>query len=156
MNSVRCRPAPGQPAPEFLLRSHHGETVELAALAGSPVVVMFFPLAFSRVCGSELSEVSARWAEFRESRAALLAISCDSMHTLRAYAEDLGGVEFDLLSDFWPHGQVSSGYGVFDQQSGTPHRETFVLDAQLRVLQNISADRSQARDLDQVLGALRI
>lgn len=139
-----------------MLRNHHGETVELAALAGNPVVVMFFPLAFSRVCGSELAEVNARWAEFTASGAALLAVSCDSMHTLRAYAEDLGGVEFDLLSDFWPHGDVSAGYGVFDPKSGTPHRETFVLDAQLRVLQRISAARSQARDLDQVLGALRI
>lgn len=155
---LRRRPAPGEPAPGFVLRNQYSETVELSALAGRPVVVMFYPLAFSRVCGGELSEIITRWAEFSAAGARLLAISCDSIHTLRAYAEDLAGqeadVEFDLLSDFWPHGEVSSAYGAFDVQNGFPHRETFVLDAELRVQANISAARSEARDLDAVLSAL--
>lgn len=156
MESARRRPAPGEPAPDFVLRNQHGESVELTALAGSPAVVMFFPLAFSRVCGGELSAIIRRWAEFEAAGARVLAISCDAVHSLRAYAEEIGAVEFDLLSDFWPHGEVSAAYGAFDPQSGTPARETFVLDDRLRVLQVISAPRAEARDLDAVLGALRI
>lgn len=155
---LRRRPDRGQPAPDFSLRNQYGETLELSALAGRPVVVMFYPLAFSRVCGGELAEIISRWGEFRSIGARLLAISCDSTHTLRAYAEELAGQEselaFDLLSDFWPHGEVSTAYGAFDAQNGFPCRETFVLDAELRVQGNISAARSEARDLDAVLSAL--
>ncbi|WP_202912148.1 redoxin domain-containing protein [Nesterenkonia muleiensis] len=156
MDTARRRPVPGQPAPWFVLRNQHGESVELAALAGAPAVVMFFPLAFSRVCGAELSEIMGRWAEFAELRARLLAVSCDSVHTLRAFADELGGVPFDLLSDFWPHGAVSDDYGAFDQRQGFPARETFVLDAELTVRHRVSAAHDHARDLDQVLGALRM
>lgn len=157
-NLLRRRLAPGQPAADFSLRNQYGETVELSGLAGQPAVVMFYPLAFSRVCGGELSQIMTRWAEFASVGARLVAISCDSTHTLRAYAEELSGqesdLEFDLLSDFWPHGEVAAAYGAFDVHNGFPNRETFVLDAELRVRANISAGRSEARDLDAVLRAV--
>lgn len=85
------RPAIGAAAPELGLRNQHAETVELADLAAAPTVVMFYPFAFSRVCSAELAEVHRRWPEFQQVGARLLAISCDPMHTLRAFAEHLAG-----------------------------------------------------------------
>jgi peroxiredoxin len=58
----------------------------------------------------------------------VVAISCDAMFALRAYA-DTERIGFDLLSDHWPHGAIAKAYGVFDDQVGCALRGTFVLDA---------------------------
>lgn len=57
-----------------------------------------------------------------------MGISCDSVNTLRAWAESLGGIDFPLCSDYWPHGAVSSAYGVFNEQLGRPERAIIVID----------------------------
>jgi len=58
-----------------------------------------------------------------------VAISCDPFFTLRAWAEH-EGLKFTLLSDFWPHGAVSTLYGVFNERGGMANRGTFLLDAE--------------------------
>ena len=57
----------------------------------------------------------------------LLAVSCDPMFALQAFA-DQDDLTFPLLSDFWPHGAVSSAYGVFDEARGCSRRSTFIID----------------------------
>jgi mycoredoxin-dependent peroxiredoxin len=57
----------------------------------------------------------------------VIGISCDPMHSLRAYAE-AERYEFPLLSDFWPHGAVAQAYGVFNER-GMANRGTFLIDA---------------------------
>jgi len=59
-----------------------------------------------------------------------VGISCDSVNTLRAWAESLGGIDYPLCSDYWPHGAVSSGYGVFNEHLGRPERAIIVLDGE--------------------------
>lgn len=151
---------PGDTAPVFSLPNQYAETVHLGALRGAPVVVMFYPFAFSRVCGGELAELGARWEEFAATGAQVLAVSCDAVHALRAYADQLGGQEspgvpFDLLSDFWPHGAVAESYGAFNQDRGCPRRSTFVLDTDLNVTHIISSAETVARSADAVLEAVR-
>jgi len=58
-----------------------------------------------------------------------VGISCDTVYTLKKWAEDLGGVKYPLCSDFWPHGQVSLAYGVFNEEIGRPERAIIVVDA---------------------------
>ncbi len=159
------RPLPvGASAPGFSARSQHGETVSPDDLAGSPSLVMFYPFAFSRVCGSELAELHARREEFEGTGARVLTISCDPMHALRAYAEALAensaqqsrrSVSFDLLSDFWPHGEIASAFGVFDAGRGAAARTSFLLDAQLTVRHVQQAELSERRDLDETLRVLK-
>lgn len=115
---------------------------------------MFYPFAFSRVCSAELSAVRDRWSEFAEQSVRLCAISCDSVYTLRAYADELGDVACDLLSDFWPHGAVSASYGAFDDKKGCPKRETFIVDRHLNLHRTVSAGHGEARELSEVLEAL--
>lgn len=57
-----------------------------------------------------------------------MGFSCDSVNTLRAWAESLGGIDYPLCSDYWPHGAVSSAYGVFNEQLGRPERAIIVID----------------------------
>jgi mycoredoxin-dependent peroxiredoxin len=118
----------GQPAPSFTARNQHGEPLALSGLRGAPTVIIFYPWAFSSICRDELAAVRDDHERFVALRARVLAVSCDAMYTLRAYA-DAEGIPFDLLSDHWPHGAIARAYGVFDEQAGCARRGTFVVDS---------------------------
>ncbi len=111
----------GQLAPDFELSNIHGTPVRLSELRGSNVLVVFYPFAFSGICTVELCELRDNFELFQDSRVTLLAVSCDPMFTLKAWSEH-SNFEFDLLSDFWPHGEVSQQYGVFNDERGLAAR----------------------------------
>lgn len=117
----------GTPAPDFELPDRHGTPLRLSSLRGRPVVLVFYPFAFTGVCTGELCALRDELVPAVPEGTAVLAVSCDSMFSLRVFAEqeDLG---FPLLSDFWPHGAVASAYDVFDAERGCAVRGTFVID----------------------------
>ena len=143
----------GHPAPDFTARNQHGESVALAALRGAPAVLIFYPWAFSGICRSELAAVRDSYERFAAAGARVLAVSCDSMFTLRAYA-DAEGIGFDLLSDHWPHGAIADAYEVFNADAGCALRGTFVLDAEGMVTWRVVNGIGEARDLADVLDRL--
>jgi mycoredoxin-dependent peroxiredoxin len=144
----------GQPAPGFELRDQHGETVSLASYRGrTAVVVMFYPYAFSGVCTGELCSVRDNLSTFVSDDVQLLAVSCDPMHALRAFAEQ-DGLTFPLLSDFWPHGEVAAAYGVFNEQRGCAERSTFIVDREGVLRWSVHNQMPDARDLEQQLKVL--
>ena len=150
---------PGAGAPDFELRDQHGQRRVLSAARGRPVALVFFPAAFSSVCGSELAALRDWWADpaARSSGAELWALSCDPMFSLRGYG-DAEGIDFPLLSDFWPHGAVARAYGVFDETSGTPRRSSYVVDPNGRVawaVHNARPDPRPVADLQRAVEALR-
>ena len=100
----------------------------MSSLQGAPAVIIFYPWAFSSICRDELAAVRDDHERFLASRARVLAVSCDAMYTLRAYA-DAERIRFDLLSDHWPHGAIARTYGVFDEQAGCARRGSFVVDS---------------------------
>jgi peroxiredoxin len=146
-------PGVGGLAPDFELPNQFGEPVRLRALRGRPVVVIFFPFAFSPVCTGELGAVRDNGALFSEAGAEVIAVSADSKYALRAYA-DAEGFEFPLLADFWPHGEVARRYGVFDDRDGMARRGTFILDAEGVVRYSVVNPRGEARSLDEYRAAL--
>ena len=140
-------PAPGDVAPDFELRDQHGRPVRLSSYRGSrAVVLMFYPYAFSRVCTGELRDVRDNHPELTSGSVQLLAVSCDPMFALRELA-DRDGLTFPLLSDFWPHGEVATAYGVFDAERGCANRSTFVIDAEGLVRWSVHNAMPDARDL---------
>ena len=144
----------GDPAPDFTLRDQFGQDVTLSAFRGHKAVAMlFYPFAFSGVCTGEMAGIRDRLAEFMTFDTEVLAISCDPRYSLRAFA-DQDGLNFPLLSDYWPHGAVTRAYDVFDEARGCPSRSSYVLDKQGTVrwaVHNASAD---GRDLDEHLAQL--
>jgi peroxiredoxin len=145
--------AVGSPAPDFELRNQHGETVRLSELRGSPVVLVFYPYAFTGVCSSEMAAIQESLADFSAAGARVLAISTDTMYALRVFADQLG-LGFELLSDFWPHGAVAASYGVFDQELGCAVRGSFVLDADGTVSWSVRNAIGSARDISEHLAAV--
>ncbi|MBG0855585.1 peroxiredoxin [Streptomyces spinoverrucosus] len=144
----------GDKAPDFELKDNHGRAVKLSDFRGEKnVVLLFYPFAFTGVCTGELCEVRDNLPKFEGRDTQVLAVSNDSIHTLRVFAEQ-EGLEYPLLSDFWPHGEVSRAYGVFDEDKGCAVRGTFVIDKEGVVRWTVVNGLPDARDLNEYVEAL--
>jgi peroxiredoxin len=146
--------AEGSPAPDFALRDQFGQDVVLSSYAGrKAVLLVFYPWAFSNVCTGEMGGNRDRLAEFMTFDTEVLAISTDPTYSLRVFA-DADGLNFPLLSDFWPHGAVARAYGVFDPERGVARRSSFVVDRSGVVRWAVHNELPQGRDLDEHLARL--
>lgn len=144
----------GHEAPDFTLKDQAGNEVALSHYRGKPVVLVFYPFAFSGICHTELCELRDDLGAFETAKAAVLAISCDTRQSLAAWAEQ-EGFTFPLLTDHWPHGSVAQAYGVFNDQAGCANRATFVIDADGRVVSTFaSASLGTPRDRSDYEAAL--
>jgi peroxiredoxin len=136
------------------LKDNHGRTVSLSGFRGEKnVVLLFYPFAFTGVCMGELRALRDALPAFVNDDTQLLAVSCDSIHTLRVFAEQ-EGLEYPLLSDFWPHGEAARAYGVFDEEKGCAVRGTFVVDKEGVVRWIIVNGLPEARDLNDYVKVL--
>ncbi|MGD8320437.1 MAG: redoxin domain-containing protein [Gemmatimonadota bacterium] len=120
----------GSTAPDFSLAPGPGpDRVTLSELLGEPVVLLFFPLAFSGRCTDEMCQMAEDWGRWSELDARVLGISVDSPFVTRRFAEETG-VPFPLLSDF--NKDASSAFGVlypeFFGMHGVAKRSAFVVD----------------------------
>ena len=146
--------AVGDRAPDFSLRDQHGRGWSLGSLQeGRAAVLVFFPFAFSGVCTGELLTLRDEARRVADAGGEVLAISCDPMFALRVFA-DRDGLDFPLLSDFWPHGEVASAYGVLDRERGCPMRSTFVVDTDGTVRWAVHNPMGEARTVDDYVAAL--
>ena len=124
----------GDPAPDFELRSHRGHPVRLSDFRGRKhVVIAFHPLAFTPVCANQMTAYQADLPRFDAADTVVLGISVDAQPAKSAWAATLGTITFDLLSDFYPHGEVARKYGVFREADGISERAVFLVDKQGRI-----------------------
>jgi glutaredoxin-dependent peroxiredoxin len=121
--------AVGSKAPDFTLVNQDREPVTLSQLRGKPVVLAFFPAAFSSVCTKELCTFKDSMAQLGKAKAQVFGISVDTFFTLKAF-QDQQKLTFPLLSDF--NKEVIRAYGVFNEDmiglKGIAKRATFVID----------------------------
>jgi len=150
--------AVGEHAPDFTLKDQNGQDVVLSAFrAHKNVVVVFYPFAFSGICTGELCEIRDDLGAFVAEDVQVLAVSCDHMFSLRAWA-DKEGYFFPLLSDYWPHGAVAQAFGVFNDRAGAAVRGTFLVDRDGVVRWSLVNEIGKARDFSgyrEALAALR-
>ena len=119
----------GAPAPDFVLKDQNNQEVRLSDFHGrKAVLLVFYPLAFSRRCHGELTEIQQHLADYANERVQVLTVSVDSTYSHKVWALQ-EGFDFPLLADFWPHGGVAQAYGVFDADRGIADRGTFLIDA---------------------------
>jgi peroxiredoxin len=119
----------GSKAPDFTLTNQDRQPVTLSGLRGRPVVLAFFPAAFSSVCTKEMCTFRDSLARLNQADAQVLGISVDTFFTLKAF-QDQQHLGFPLLSDF--NKQVIREYGVFNEDmiglKGIAKRAVFVID----------------------------
>lgn len=138
----------GDAAPEFSLPDQDKQVVSLVDLRGRPVLLVFYPFAFSGLCTGELCQLRDELAAYTDAGVEVLAISTDPVFSLKAFKAQ-EGFDFPLLSDFWPHGTVAESYGVFNEKAGMALRGTFLLDAEGTV---VFAEVNQPGDVREQSG----
>ncbi len=120
--------AVGDAAPDFELNSHLGGTVRLSSFRGNTnVVVAFHPLAWTPVCANQMTAYETERDWFAEHDTRILGVSVDAVPAKVEWAKSLGGISYDLLSDFHPHGAVAEAFGVA-REGGISERAIFVVD----------------------------
>jgi len=118
----------GSQAPDFTLNDYNKQAVRLSSFQGEkPVLLVFYPFAFSGICTGELCQLRDEFAEYDGQGVQVLGVSVDTPFSLKAWAEQQN-YQFPLLSDFWPHGAVATTYGVFNEAAGLANRGTFLID----------------------------
>lgn len=146
--------AVGQEAPDFTLKNQFGEEVTLSEFRGKKnVVLVFFPMVFTGICTGELCEIRDRSVDFVNDDVQIIGISCDASPSQKFFAEH-EGIEYPLLSDFWPHGQVSEQYGAFFPDRGFSLRGTFIIDKEGVVRWAVVNGPGDARNTDEYKQAL--
>jgi peroxiredoxin len=146
--------AVGDFAPLFSLRDQHGQSQSLVARRSARnVLLVFYPFAFTGVCTGELRTLSDHVASWHRLDADVLAVSCDAIPSLRAFG-DQAELAIPLLSDFWPHGEVSSSYGAFDSVLGAAGRASYVIDRDGVIRWMVQTEIANARDVTDYLTAL--
>ena len=146
--------ATGAEAPDFTLKDHNGNDVTLSSFRGQQnVVLVFYPFTFTGVCQGELCSLRDDLGAYEHANAQVLAISCDTRHAQKLWAEQQG-FTFPLLSDFWPHGAVASAYGVFDAELGVARRSSFVVDKEGIIRWAVHHALPDPRDLGEHLAHL--
>jgi peroxiredoxin len=144
----------GDKAPDFRLRNQFKDEVTLSDFLGKKnVVLVFYPFAFTGVCTGELCAIRDERPEFENESTAVLAVSTDTVASLRIFA-DQEKLEYPLLSDFWPHGDVARKYGVFNEDLGAALRGTFVIDKDGIVRYKVVNGIPDARNQDEYKKAL--
>ena len=118
---------PGTKAPDFKLNVAPDKSLKLGDLAGKPVVLAFYPADWSPVCGDQLAVYSEALPEFESYGAQLLGLSVDGVWCHAAFA-GARHIDFPLLSDFEPKGEVAKQYGAYRQADGFCERALFVID----------------------------
>ncbi len=122
----------GDVAPDFTLVSDAKEAITLSSHKGKNVVILFFPLAFTSVCTTELCTMRDDMADYQNLNADILAISVDSPFTLERFKQDQN-FNFPLLSDF--NKEVANAYGALYEDfvmgmKGVAKRAAFVVDTE--------------------------
>ncbi len=120
----------GDKAPAFTLNSDELKPVSLSDYSGKNVVLLFFPMAFTSVCTTELCTMRDDIATYNGLDAEIVALSVDSPFTLGRFKQDQS-LNFPLLSDF--NKEVSRNYGSLYEEfvmglRGVSKRSAFVID----------------------------
>ena len=142
-------PFAGEIAPEFTLQDQYRQDWRLAdRLKQGEVVLCFFPLAFTGVCGTEMKCASDEMGRWKAKGMEVVGVSCDSFATLKAWAEK-EGYHQTLLSDI--HRQVCKAYGLYWPDLNVSWRGTVVIGRNGKVIWSQKRDIKQAMNLDEVL-----
>ncbi len=154
-------PMIGQPAPQFttpaVVDGGDFKDISLSDYRGKWVVLFFYPLDFTFVCPTELTQFRDFQKQFAEQNAAVLGVSIDSVHSHRRWIkDDLGNLGYPLLGDVTK--RMSRDYGVLLEEQGIATRGTFIIDPEGTIqymgIHNLNVGRD-AGEILRVLSALK-
>lgn len=125
----KLKVAVGDTAPDFALTSTEGKTVRLSDYRGRNVLLSFVPASWTPVCSDQWPGYNIALELFAQFDADVIGINVDNTPTQWAWERAMGGLDFPVLSDFWPHGAVADSFGVL-RSDGMSERALFLIDKQ--------------------------
>ena len=142
----------GDKAPDFNLASTHGGTYQLG---DKPVVLAWFPKAYTRGCTIECKSLAENGHLIEEFDVDYFMVSCDPIEDNKGFAEK-NNAEFPLLSD--PTKETATAYGVLNPDWGVPNRHTFYIDADgtIRAIDRKINPATSAEDIAAKLAELNV
>jgi alkyl hydroperoxide reductase subunit AhpC len=148
--------AVGVKAPDFTLPGISEGRISdysLISYQGKWLVLFFYPADFTFICPTEVAGFSKMAREFRSEKAEILGLSVDSLETHRAWIEELGGVNYPLLSD--AEKKISRAYGVLDESQGVSLRATFIINPKGEVSYLVVSHMNVGRSVEETLRVLK-
>jgi mycoredoxin-dependent peroxiredoxin len=143
----------GEEAPDFTTRDEDLEEFKLSSLRGRNVLLVFFPLAFSRLCTKELVDITGQSEKYDAAGAEVVGVSVDSPFVLKAFKRD-ENLNAHLVSDFHPKGAIAKQYDAYIDEAGIATRATFVIDKDGKIAGKVVTHPGEARNQDEYLEAL--
>lgn len=147
-----------QPAPQFtteaVLDGGEFKTISLSDYKGKWVVLFFYPLDFTFVCPTEITQFRDKLADFKAGNAVVLGCSVDSKHSHKRWLkDDLGNLGYPLLADLTK--RISRDYGVLLENAGIATRGTFIIDPDQKIQYMGIHNTSVGRDANEILRVLQ-
>jgi peroxiredoxin Q/BCP len=142
----------GDVAPEFEAESFGSGAVRLSQWRGRPVVLYFYPKAFTPICTVETNRFRDSHAELSALGAQVVGVSADPLEVQCEFGRSQK-VQFPLLAD--PERRICRAYGVLWALVGRPRRITFVIGESGIIELVLHHEFQVSKHLDGVLTHLR-
>lgn len=126
-------PDVGAKVRNFSLKDQNETIFQLTDCKGQNVLLSFHPLAWTPVCAMQMQSLEKNREIFKKLNTVAVGISVDSVPSKRAWAKSLNILETRLLADFWPHGKIAEGLGVF-REEGFSQRANIIIDKSGRLV----------------------
>jgi peroxiredoxin len=145
----------GDKAPEFKLKDQNGQEISLTSLKGKKVLLSFHPLAWTGVCEIQMNSLEIKYDELKTLNTMALGISVDSVPSKKAWADHMKVEQTRLLTDFWPHGDVATLYGLFIDKLGFSGRANILIDEKGNIEWIKVYEIPEIPDLEEVIRVLK-
>ena len=145
----------GEIAPEFVLKDQNGTDFKLSELKGRRVLLSFHPLAWTEICAKQMQSLEENRGVLESLNTIPVGLSVDTVPSKKAWADHLGIKAVRLLSDFWPHGQVASAYGIFREKNGFSERANIIVDENGRIAFVKVYEIRQLPDMREIIGVIK-
>jgi len=145
----------GKMVKSFTLQDQFGKNFVLTRMKGRRVLLSFHPLAWTPVCTLQMQSLEKNKKIFDKLNTIAVGLSVDSVPCKAAWAKSIKIKQTKLLSDFWPHGNVAKGLGLFREQDGISQRANVILDESGKVCFVKVYPISQLPDIKEIIAFLK-
>jgi peroxiredoxin len=145
----------GEAAPDFTLKDQKGKDFTLAKQKGKRVLLSFQPLAWTNICVNQMKALEEHYETITSLNTIPVGLSVDSVPSKKAWAENTGIKNLQMLADFWPHGGVAKAYGIFREEGGTSERANIIVDEKGKVAWVKVYEMGQLPPIDEVIEVLK-
>jgi peroxiredoxin len=140
---------------DFTLKDQNGEKVTISNFKDKKILLSFHPLAWTSICSEQMKDLDKNYDEFLKNNTIPFGISVDPVPSKKAWAEHLNLKNLKILSDFWPHGEISKLYGVFREKDGFSERANILIDEKGEVVFIKIYEMSKLPDLKEIFDFIK-